>query len=74
MEATQVNILDALTELLFDPDLGASGKRRQSDAVPVEDRTFARGGVLYRSRRIQTVEELEAARVRFRASINRTDY
>ncbi len=70
-----MKIIDALTELLFDPNVGANKNRPQGETAPSSsERSFARGGVLYRSRKIQTVEELEAERAKLRKSLNRTDY
>ena len=72
-----MNILDVLTELLFDPKVGADGYVRKEEAEAYSSgrtRSFARGGVRYRERRIQTAEDLEVERIAFRKSMARTDY
>lgn len=68
-----MNIIEALTKLLFKPDEGV--RRGQSEEIVHETRNgFARGGVAYKNRQTQTLEELEAERVAFRKSLARTDY
>ncbi len=60
-------LIDVLTELLFDPELG---KDREVEDAPLKPQPrYDQKG-----RRIQTAAELEAERVAFRKSLARTDY
>lgn len=78
MRAFDMKIIDALTDLLYRPNLNA----RDGGDLAIhnagegsEDRQcFSRGGVAYQNGHIQTEEELEAERVEFKKSLARTDY